>query len=103
VKGEIEEENIEKLRRGVKLEDGMTMPARAKKVRKSENNSWIEMTIYEGRKRQIRRMIEKVGHLTLKLKRVSINGLKLRDLKPGELRPLTQDELHTLKKELGIK
>ncbi len=103
VKGEIEEENLEKLRRGVKLEDGMTMPARVKKVRKSENNSWIEMTIYEGRKRQIRRMIEKVGHLTLKLKRVSINGLKLRALKPGELRPLTQDELHTLKKELGIK
>lgn len=102
VKGEIEEAKLEKLRRGVKLEDGMTLPARAKKVSKSENNSWIEMTIYEGRKRQIRRMIEKVGHLVLKLKRVAINGLKLRDLRPGELRPLTQEELQTIKKELGI-
>ena len=102
VKGEMEEEKLEKLRRGVKLEDGMTLPAKVKKVRKSENNSWIEMTIYEGRKRQIRRMLEKVGHLVLKLKRVAINGLKLKDLKPGELRPLTEDELHTIKKELGI-
>jgi 23S rRNA pseudouridine2605 synthase len=103
VKGEIEEEKLEKLRRGVKLEDGMTLPARAKKVRKAENNSWIEMTIYEGRKRQIRRMLEKVGHLVLKLKRIAIDGLKLKGLMPGELRPLTQDELHMIKKELGIK
>jgi len=102
VKGEIEEEKLEKLRRGVKLEDGMTLPARAKKVRKSENNSWIEMTIYEGRKRQIRRMVEKVGHLVLKLKRVSINGLRLKNLGSGELRPLTDEELQTIKKELGI-
>lgn len=101
VKGEIEEAKLEKLRRGVKLEDGMTLPARAKRLRKSENNSWIEMTIYEGRKRQIRRMIEKIGHLVLKLKRVGINGLKLRDLKPGDLRPLTPDELETIKKEFS--
>jgi 23S rRNA pseudouridine2605 synthase len=103
VKGEIEEEKLEKLRRGVKLEDGMTLPAKARKVRKSETNSWIEMTIYEGKKRQIRRMIEKVGHLVLKLKRVAINGLKLKDLKPGELRPLTPDELQTIRRELGTK
>ncbi len=103
IKGEIEEEKLDKLRRGMKLEDGMTLPARAKKVRKSENNSWIEMTIFEGRKRQVRRMIEKAGHLVLKLKRVAINGLKLRDLKPGELRPLTQDELHAIQKEIAIR
>jgi len=103
VKGEIEEEKLEKLRRGVKLEDGMTLPARVKKLRRSENNSWIEMTIFEGRKRQIRRMIEKVGHLVLKLKRVRINGLVLGDLKSGEMRSLTPDELHTISKELGIK
>ncbi len=103
VKGEMEEEKLGRLRHGVKLEDGMTSPAGVRKMRKSENNSWIEMTIYEGRKRQIRRMIEKVGHLVLKLKRVSINGLGLNDLKPGEMRLLTQDELRTIKKEAGVR
>lgn len=102
IKGEIEEEKVEKLRRGVKLEEGVTLPAKVKRVRKSENNSWIEMTIHEGKKRQIRRMLEKVGHPVLKLKRVSIGGLKLRDLRPGEMRQLTPDELRMMKKELGI-
>lgn len=102
VNGEMEEEKLEKLRRGVKLDDGMTLPAQVKKIRKSENNSWIEMTIREGRRRQIRRMVEKVGHHVLKLKRVRINGLLLKDLKPGELRPLTSGELLNMKKELGI-
>jgi 23S rRNA pseudouridine2605 synthase len=102
VKGEMEEDEVEKLRRGVKLEDGITLPAKVRRTRRSENNSWIEITISEGRKRQIRRMLEKVGHPVLKLKRVSVGGLKLRDLKPGELRQLTPDELRGIRKELGI-
>ncbi len=102
IKGEIEEDEAGRLRRGVKLEDGITLPAKVKRIRKSENNSWIEMTIREGRKRQIRRMLEKVGHPVLKLKRVSVGGLKLRDLRPGELRELTPDELRMMRKELGI-
>jgi len=102
IKGEIEEEKVGILRRGVKLEDGITLPARVKRVRKSENNSWIEMTIREGKKRQIRRMLEKVGHPVLKLKRVSIGPLQLGALKPGEMRRLTQEELRAMKKELSI-
>ena len=47
-------------------------------------------------------MIEKVGHLVLKLKRTGVNGLKLGDLKPGEMRLLTPDELRLIKKEIGI-
>lgn len=99
VKGIMEEDKLEKLRRGVMLEDGLTLPAKVKKVRAAENNSWIEMTIYEGRTRQVRRMLEKVGHPVLRLKRISINGLKLRDLKPGEARYLTPEELKIIKKE----
>ncbi|MCL4491566.1 MAG: rRNA pseudouridine synthase [Nitrospirae bacterium] len=101
VKGSIEDDEIKKLRHGIKLEDGMTAPARVKKIKQSENNSWIEITIYEGRKRQIRRMLEKVGHDVIKLKRLSINGLKLGDLKPGEFRALTQDELEAVRNELS--
>jgi 23S rRNA pseudouridine2605 synthase len=96
VKGVIEPEKMEKLRHGIRLEDGMTAPARVKTVRQSENNSWVELTIHEGRKRQVRRMMDAVGHPVIKLKRTSIKGMKLGVLKPGELRPLTKEEISRL-------
>ena len=102
VKGVMAEEDMQRLRRGVKLEDGVTMPAKVKKIRQVENNSWIEITIHEGRNRQVRRMIEKVGHLVLKLKRTGVNGLKLGNLEPGEMRLLSPEELRLIKKEIGI-
>ena len=52
---------------GVRLEDGMTSPAHVKKVRKVEANSWLEITIREGRKHQVKRMLEAVGHPVFKL------------------------------------
>jgi 23S rRNA pseudouridine2605 synthase len=100
VKGDPEEKKIEKLRSGVKLEEGLTAPARVKKVRTMENNSWLEITIHEGRKRQIRRMLEEIGHPVLKLSRTRINGLTLDRLKPGEYRFLTPEELDKIKKEI---
>lgn len=100
IKGVLEDNDIEKLKRGVKLKDGMTSPSKVKKLRKAEENSWIEITIYEGRKRQVRRMLEKVGHPVLKLKRVKINGIELGNLAPGEIRYLTFEETNKLKKEV---
>ncbi|MDA8388716.1 MAG: pseudouridine synthase [Nitrospiraceae bacterium] len=94
VKGVLEEESFGKLRRGIRLEDGMTQPADVKPAGKTEaDNSWLEVTIREGRKRQVRRMLERVGHPVLKLKRTSIDGIRLGDLKPGGLRLLTAREL----------
>ncbi len=101
VKGIIDDNKINKLRQGVRLEDGRTLPAKVKFTRQSENNSWIEIAITEGKKRQVRRMVEAVGHPALKLRRVSINGIRLSGLKIGELRPLTERELRELKKEIG--
>ena len=101
VKESIDDAGIEKLRRGVKLDDGMTLPARVRKMKQTENNSWIEITIQEGRNRQVRRMLEKVGHPVIKLKRTAINGLKLKNLKPGEMRRLTPEELENIKSEIG--
>ena len=100
IKGVIENDKIEKLKRGVKLEDGMTSPAKLKKLRKTEENSWVEITIYEGKKKQVRRMFEKVGHSVLKLKRVRINGIELGNLPPGEIRYLTPEEVSKIKKEV---
>lgn len=102
VKGIPGEEEIGKLRRGVKLEDGRTQPARVRKIKELANNSWIEITIYEGRKRQVRRMLEKIGHEVIRLQRIAIDGLKLGGLRPGEIRHLTDEELKTLKKEIEI-
>lgn len=96
VKGLINDESIQKLRKGVRLEDGMSAPAKARKIREGENNSWVEITIYEGKKRQIRRMLERVGNPALKLRRIAINGLKIGDLMPGELRRLTIEEVERL-------
>jgi 23S rRNA pseudouridine2605 synthase len=96
VKGIIDEDAMERLRRGVRLEDGLTAPAKVKKVRLAESNSWVEVTIYEGRKRQVRRMLEKVGYPVIKLRRIAIGGLKLGNLRPGEMRRLTQEEIKRL-------
>jgi len=103
IEGILDGEKMDKLRCGVRLdEDGLTMPAKVKKLRETENNSWLEMIIYEGKKRQVRRMLEKVGHSVIRLKRVAIDGLKLGDLKPGKFRHLTRGELQTIKKEIGL-
>lgn len=96
VKGVIDESGLESLRKGVMLEDGVTAPARAKRIRKSDSNSWVEITIHEGRKRQVRRMLERVGHPVIKLRRTAIGGLNLADLKPGEMRRLTVEEVKNL-------
>jgi 23S rRNA pseudouridine2605 synthase len=100
VKGVPEDIKVEKLKTGVKLEDGMTAPAKVKKIRMTENNAWLEMTIHEGRKRQIRRMLEKIGHPVLKLKRIRINGIVMGKLETGGYRYLTLEEMNRIKKEL---
>ena len=100
VKGSPEEEGMKKLRAGVKLEDGITAPAKLQKSRVTENNTWLEITIHEGRKRQIRRMLEQIGYPVLKLKRIRINGIELGNLKPGECRYLKPEEIAKMKKEI---
>lgn len=97
VKGIIEEHAIDLLRKGIKIEGRVTSPSKVKMIKTTVENSWLEMTIHEGRKRQIRRMLERVGHPVLKLKRISIGSLYLGGLKPGELRYLSADEIKGLR------
>jgi 23S rRNA pseudouridine2605 synthase len=101
VKGMISDDKIKKLRLGVRLEDGKTQPAWVRFLKESETNSWIDITITEGRKRQVRRMVDAVGHPALKLRRVSIGGVKLGGLKIGDIRPLTDRELNLLREEIA--
>ncbi|MCX7914391.1 MAG: rRNA pseudouridine synthase [Thermodesulfovibrionales bacterium] len=102
VKGIIDQAKINKLSKGIKLEDGLTHPSEIRKISETENNSWLEVVLYEGKKRQIRRMFEAVGHPVLKLKRVKIDGIYLGDLGKGELRYLTKEEIDRLKRSVGL-
>jgi 23S rRNA pseudouridine2605 synthase len=98
VKGVLNEDDIEQLEQGVRLEDGMTGPAQVKKVRKVEANSWLEITIREGRKHQVKRMLESVGHPVIKLLRIRMGTLSLGDLESGEFRFLTDREANALRR-----
>jgi len=97
VKGVLTDEEIASLERGVQLDDGMTAPASVRKVRKVEENSWLEVTIHEGRKHQVKRMLEAVGHPVIRLTRVKFGPLSLGDLPPGRYRYLTDREANALR------
>jgi 23S rRNA pseudouridine2605 synthase len=100
VKGVLPEEEMDKLRKGIRLDRTVSAPAIVKRLRKTEQNSWIEMTIYEGKKRQIRRMLERVGHPVMRLMRIRIDGIEMGDLKPGMLRRITLEEMNKIIREL---
>jgi 23S rRNA pseudouridine2605 synthase len=97
VKKVLTDEEIKTLERGIRLEDGMTGPAHVKKVKKAEQNSWLELTIREGRKHQVKRMLEAVGHPVIKLLRIRMGPLSLGNLPPGEFRFLTDREANALR------
>ncbi|MGQ0667986.1 MAG: pseudouridine synthase [Nitrospiraceae bacterium] len=97
VKGVLTDDAIAQLQQGVQLEDGLTGPAVVKKVKKAEQNSWLEVTIREGRKHQVKRMLEAVGHPVIKLMRIRMGPLSLGDLAPGEFRFLTDREANALR------
>ncbi len=94
VRGRLGAEEAGKLARGITLEDGPTAPAKVKEVSLPPYN--YSITIHEGRKRQVRRMFEHLGHPVLALKRVRLGNLKLGELKEGEVRRLTKQEINKL-------
>lgn len=98
VKGPLKKEAITQLEKGVELEDGPTQPAKVRVREQKETISSLEITIWEGRNRQVRRMCEKVGYPVVYLKRLSFGPLTLGSLEKGEYRPLTGVELKSLKK-----
>jgi len=94
VKGLPNENAINKLRRGVRLEDGFkTAPAEIKELNHTENNGWYEVTLLEGHNQQIRKMFDSVGHSVVKLKRVSIGHIKDDRIAVGAYRELDQEEV----------
>jgi len=98
VKGMPAAEVLQSLRSGVMLDSKRTAPAQVKKIGTTGKNTWLEITIKEGRNRQVRRMCWAVGHPVLKLKRTRYGPIRLGDLKPGTYRDLTPAEMEKLRK-----
>ena len=96
IKGIVKNEEVEKLRKGVKIEDYITKEAKVKilKTDKEKNQSRLEITIHEGKNRQIRKMCEAIGHKVLALHRSKIAGIGVKELGLGKWRYLSKEEVN---------
>lgn len=92
------EEKLDKLRKGVYLEDGKTQPCEIYFLKTTRENSRFKVVLKEGKKQQVRRMFMKIGHPVMKLKRIEYGPLKLGKLAIGDFRPLSEKEIQELKK-----
>jgi len=98
--GNIEKNKIEQLSKGVYIDGYLTKKANVNLIKQDKDTSTLEITITEGKNRQIRKMIEQVGHSVRNLKRISISSIELGNLKIGEKRNLTIQEIENLKKSV---
>ena len=97
IDGRAVEAELQRLRDGVYLDDGMTAPARVKSLRSSGTTTFVEIAITEGRKRQVRRMFSKISHPVLELHRASFGPVPLGDLSRASWRHLSPEEVAALR------
>ncbi|HZS04158.1 MAG TPA: pseudouridine synthase [Blastocatellia bacterium] len=93
VKGQPSEDKIARLRRGVVIDGHRSVPAELRLIEESSTNAWFEVVLYEGRNQQIRKMFDVIGHSVIKLRRTAIGFLRDAQLRPGEYRELSQEEV----------
>jgi 23S rRNA pseudouridine2605 synthase len=93
VKGILNPAEMEQVAHGVMLEDGMSPRMEVTPVRKLAKNSWLRVTLHEGRNRVIKRTFEAIRHPVLQLRRIRFGSLTLEGMRPGECRPLTAEEI----------
>jgi 23S rRNA pseudouridine2605 synthase len=102
LRGRLESEALERVRRGVHLSEGRTSGARVRVVKRTSQFTVLEVTIAEGRNREVRRIFAEVGAKVMRLKRIRIGHLADRRLKPGQWRPLLRAEVAQLLAETGM-
>ena len=96
------ENELALLRKGIRLEDGMTASARVRVLQKLRKNAWVEIEIHEGRNREVRRMFAALGYLIEKLIRMGVGSVSLGALTPGAIRPLSPAEIRALRNAVGL-
>jgi 23S rRNA pseudouridine2605 synthase len=99
VAGKPEPNTLESLRGGVHLAEGVARVVSVKVRKEIKQSTLLEIVLAEGRNREIRRILAKVGHKVLRLKRVAVGPLRLKDLEPGEWRPLSREEVESLRRK----
>ncbi|HZR07747.1 MAG TPA: pseudouridine synthase [Myxococcales bacterium] len=96
-------EQIERLRRGVRLEDGRARALEAEIHSRTPRNTWVRVVVAEGRQHLVKRLMEAVGAPVQKLFRADYGGIAVAGMRPGEVRELTRAEIHTLREQMGKK
>ena len=99
VEGNINQNSIDKLASGVVIDEYKTAPAKVKIINSSKASSKVQISIHEGKNRQVRKMFDTVGHTVLKLKRVSFGKIELSSLNSGQWSYLTNEEINFLKNQ----
>lgn len=100
--GVLESEELRLLESGIELDGRMTAPARVTVLSAGADSTRAEITIHEGRKRQVRRMFELIGHPVTRLTRTRVGPLELGDLRPGKWRRMSDSELSSLREAIGL-
>jgi len=103
VEGELKEEELEPLRKGMEFKDFKSKPAKVRILSSGKESSEVEIEITEGKHHQVKRMFSRIGHPVKYLKRVKFGNLELGELPVGEFRSLTPKELEELKKLVGLR
>lgn len=104
VKGLPAKEEIDRLRRGIRLEGRKTLPMKIRRLPSRETkHTWLEVKMTEGRKNQLREMFFRIRHPVIKLKRTAVGPVKIGRLRPGEVRTLTPAEASELLEHAGLK
>lgn len=96
------EEQLDRLRRGVRLSDGPAGPAAVRVTRRLKQKVWLEVAVREGRYREVRRMMEAIGHKVERLVRIRIGAIALGDLPPGGMRPLATEQVREIRRLVGL-
>ena len=102
VRGKMDAAAVARLEQGVVLEDGPTAPAKVGVVDTRPGASLVRLVIHEGRKREVKRMCDAVGHPVLSLRRITFAGIEVNGMRPGEWRNLTPAEVAALKALVGL-
>ncbi len=102
VQGQMAPDTAARLAQGVELDDGWTAPCKAAILKTGHRSTLIQLTLHEGRKREVKRMCAALGHPVRTLRRVAIGGVRAQGLRPGEWRYLTYHEVAALRKLTGL-
>jgi len=102
VQGLVQDDQLAEWRKSIEIDGRPTAPAEVRRLRFDGDKTWLELTLREGRNRQVRRLGEATGSLVMRLARISQAGINAEDLRPGQWRHLSVDELVTLKRDYGV-